>query len=172
VALLPDLSPATVDRLGEAVAAARRPGDVVVVSVHWGGNWGYPVPVAHRRFAHQLVDRAGVHVVHGHSSHHALGVEVHHGRLVLYGCGDLLTDYEGISGHEAYRGDLGGLYLADVDPDGELRRLRMVPTRVARFRLTAPDADDLARLANVLDRESAPLGARAEATDGGIELRW
>jgi poly-gamma-glutamate synthesis protein (capsule biosynthesis protein) len=38
-----------------------------------------------------------VDVVHGHSSHHCKGAEVYRGRLVLYGCGDLISDYEGIS---------------------------------------------------------------------------
>jgi poly-gamma-glutamate synthesis protein (capsule biosynthesis protein) len=28
------------------------------------------------------------------------------GKLVLYGCGDCINDYEGITGHERYRGDL------------------------------------------------------------------
>jgi len=27
-------------------------------------------------------------------------------RLILFGCGDFLTDYEGISGYEQFRGDL------------------------------------------------------------------
>lgn len=39
---------------------------------------------------------AGIDVVHGHSSHHAKGFEVHRGRLIVYGAGDLISDYEGI----------------------------------------------------------------------------
>lgn len=34
---------------------------------------------------------ARVDVVHGHSSHHTKGAEVYRGRLVLYGCGDLIS---------------------------------------------------------------------------------
>lgn len=48
---------------------SRRADDLVVVSVHWGGNWGYAVSRAEREFAHRLVD-GGVAVVHGHSAHH------------------------------------------------------------------------------------------------------
>jgi len=40
---------------------------------------------------------AGVDVVHGHSSHHAKGFEVYAGKLIIYGAGDLISDYEGIS---------------------------------------------------------------------------
>ena len=89
-----------------AVRAIERPGDVFVVSLHWGGNWGYGIPPAQADFAHALIDEAGVDVVWGHSSHHAKGIEVYHGKLVLYGAGDLINDYEGIAGHEEFRGDL------------------------------------------------------------------
>jgi poly-gamma-glutamate capsule biosynthesis protein CapA/YwtB (metallophosphatase superfamily) len=37
---LPDLSYATADEVTGRTQAAKRPGDVVVVSVHWGSNWG------------------------------------------------------------------------------------------------------------------------------------
>ena len=82
-----------------------------MVSVHWGGNWGYDVPRDQRRFAHRLLD-GGVHLVHGHSSHHPRPVEVHDGKAVLYGCGDLVNDYEGIDGFEEYRGELRLVYLS------------------------------------------------------------
>ncbi len=77
----------------------------MVVSIHWGGNWGYGIPGEQRQFAHRLIDQAGVDVVHGHYSHHAKGIEVYHDKLILYGCGDFLNDYEGISGQERFRGE-------------------------------------------------------------------
>jgi poly-gamma-glutamate capsule biosynthesis protein CapA/YwtB (metallophosphatase superfamily) len=104
VNLLPGLSSATAgDVLGQ-VQAAKRPGDIAVVSIHWGSNWGYGVDADQVRFTHQLID-GGVDVVHGHSSHHPRPIEVFRGKLILYGCGDCIDDYEGIPGHQAYRGD-------------------------------------------------------------------
>jgi poly-gamma-glutamate capsule biosynthesis protein CapA/YwtB (metallophosphatase superfamily) len=103
VGLLADLSDRAVQRVVQSVEAARRPGDVVVVSVHWGSNWGYEIPPEQVTFAHALIDVAGVDVVHGHSSHHVKGIEVYKDRLVLYGCGDFLNDYEGIRGYEQFR---------------------------------------------------------------------
>jgi poly-gamma-glutamate capsule biosynthesis protein CapA/YwtB (metallophosphatase superfamily) len=73
-------------------------GDIVVASIHWGGNWGYRIPSAHIAFAHALIDKSQVDVIHGHSSHHPIGLEVYKGKLVIYGCGDFINDYEGISG--------------------------------------------------------------------------
>lgn len=174
VALLPDLSQDTVERIAGVVQSSARPEDIVVVSLHWGENWGYEIPPDRRRFAHQLIDRAGVHVVHGHSSHHPLGIEVYQGRLILYGCGDLLTDYEGIEGYEQYRGDLGALYLPTIDNDsGILQRLELVPTKVERFQLTRPPADDVRWLASTLHREGAPLGTTVATSDNGrLVVDW
>lgn len=56
VALLPDLSEASVQRLAAHIARYRRsPLDRVVVSIHWGGNWVPAVPQQHRAFAHRCV---------------------------------------------------------------------------------------------------------------------
>lgn len=174
VAMLGDLSETQVERIAGLVRGSARPGDVVVVSLHWGGNWGHRIPTEHRRFAHALIERAGVHVVHGHSSHHPLGIEVHRGRLILYGCGDLLSDYEGIGGHESYRGDLGALYLASIDPtSGAVQDLTLVPSKVERFQLTRPPTDDIAWMAETLTREGSALGtAVVRADDGLLHLRW
>lgn len=68
VNLLPDLSSRTAGRVAEMVRRVKRPGDLVVLSIHWGGNWGYSIAPEERQFAHRLVDEAGVDVIHGHSS--------------------------------------------------------------------------------------------------------
>jgi poly-gamma-glutamate capsule biosynthesis protein CapA/YwtB (metallophosphatase superfamily) len=73
-----------------------------VVSIHWGPNWGYEVPQAQQDFAYTLIDHHGVNIIHGHSSHHVKGIEIHRSRPIFYGCGDLLTDYEGIEGYEFF----------------------------------------------------------------------
>lgn len=172
VALLPDLSDATADKLAGAMAADHRAGDIRVVSVHWGGNWGYRVPDDHRRFAHRLVD-AGVHVVHGHSSHHPRPAEVYRGGLVLYGCGDLVNDYEGIGGYEGFRDDLRLLYLARLDTGtGALRSLRMLPFQSRRLTLRRAERADVEWLARTLDEVCRRYGtSMVAATDGALELR-
>ncbi len=58
----------------------RRADDIAVASIHWGANWGFQIPGAHRLFAHALIDRAGIDIVHGHSSHHPRAAEVYRGR--------------------------------------------------------------------------------------------
>jgi poly-gamma-glutamate capsule biosynthesis protein CapA/YwtB (metallophosphatase superfamily) len=172
VNLLRDLSEQTLDAIAHQAAAAKRPGDLLVASLHWGGNWGYPVPDDHRRFAHGLIDRAGFDVVHGHSSHHAKGIEIYRDKLILYGCGDFLNDYEGIEGYERYRDDLAVAYLATCTPTGELRALALLAFCIRRFCLKQAAPADVAWLQATLDRESMKLGTRVVAADGWLAARW
>jgi poly-gamma-glutamate synthesis protein (capsule biosynthesis protein) len=150
------------------IDSVAKPGDLVVASIHWGGNWGYAIPGAHRSFAHDLIDRAGVHLVHGHSSHHPLGIEVYRDRPILYGCGDLINDYEGIAGHEEYQPDLGFLYLVTMGAtDGRLQRLELVPVRMRRFRLELASGREKAWLHETQTRLGKPLGTRLDTTPEG-----
>ena len=143
VNLLHDPGARGADAIVRQVRSSARPGDLVVVSIHWGSNWGYRVESEQRAFAHRLIDSGAVHLVHGHSSHHPRPIEVYRDRLILYGCGDLLNDYEGIEGHESYRADLALMYFPSFDAgQGRLLRLLMVPMRIRRFRLEKADAGD------------------------------
>src|SRR5512139_3900650 len=173
IALLDDLSAASIEHVARAIAAHKRSGDLAIVSLHWGPNWGFGIEQEERRFAHALLDVAGADLVHGHSSHHVKGIEVHQGKLILYGCGDLLTDYEGISGYEAWRGELGLMYFPTLDASGRLQELVMTPTCVRHLRVNRADAEQTAWLAATLTREGGSLGtAAAREPDGTLRLRW
>jgi poly-gamma-glutamate synthesis protein (capsule biosynthesis protein) len=169
--VLPDLSEATARRVLQRVQAVKRARDIVVASIHWGDNWGYEVPPAHRRFAHSLLD-GGVDIVHGHSSHHVRPIERHRGKLILYGCGDVLNDYEGIPGHESFRDDLALMYFPTVDAaSGRLESLRMTPMQIRNLRLNRACAVDADWIARTVARISRPFGAHVElAPDGTLAL--
>ena len=147
-------------RAVEHIRAHRRPGDLTVVSIHWGPSWVGPVPASHRRIAHYLIGAGAADVVHGHSSHHPLPAEVHQGKLILYGCGDLINDYEGILQASPGRSDLVCLYAVTLEKDGRLRDLEVLPFRLERFRLRRLAGKDRARLADFINQRSQPLGTR------------
>jgi poly-gamma-glutamate capsule biosynthesis protein CapA/YwtB (metallophosphatase superfamily) len=172
VHVIPALSDAAADELCRRMLQARQPGDLIVVSAHWGGNWGYHVADDQIRFAHRLVD-GGVHMVHGHSSHHPRPIEVYRGKLILYGCGDLVDDYEGIRGHDQYRHDLRLLYLPRLNPtSGELVELRMAPLQARQMRLHRASRRDAVWLRAVLDKASRRFGSRIDlGSDGTLSLR-
>jgi poly-gamma-glutamate synthesis protein (capsule biosynthesis protein) len=171
--LLPARPTAAVAEVRERVESARRDGDIVVVSLHWGGNWGHRVPASERELAYGLVEQARVDLVHGHSSHHPKAIEVYRGKLILYGCGDLLTDYEGISGYEEFRGELSCLYFAHLEASGKLAELTMAPTCMRRLRVNRASDADARWLADSLDRQCRSFGTRVERrADGSLALRW
>ncbi|MGH8496000.1 MAG: CapA family protein [Gammaproteobacteria bacterium] len=174
VNLLEHLGERSVRRVADLVETHRRERDLVLVSIHWGDNWGYEIPPDHRRFAHALIDTAHVDAIHGHSSHHPLAIEIYRERPILYGCGDLLNDYEGIPGYESFRGDLSLLYFLRFHAtSGTLSGLDMSPQQVLRFRLSRPGLSDTEWLRDTLDRECEPFGCRVELrADGGLRLRW
>lgn len=162
------------ERLATDIERTRRPGDLVIASIHWGGNWGYEIPDAHREFAHALIDEAQVDAIHGHSSHHPLGIEIYRDRPILYGCGDFINDYEGIGGREEFRGDLSLMYFPRFElATGRLVRLRLVPCRIQRFRLHPASEAETEWFRMTLDRESASLGSRVvAAADGTLDVVW
>jgi poly-gamma-glutamate capsule biosynthesis protein CapA/YwtB (metallophosphatase superfamily) len=137
--------------------ATRRPGDLVVASIHWGANRVEHIPDAHRRTARYLVEAGAVDVIHGHSAHHPLGAEVHQGKLILYGCGDLINDYEGITPGRADRLDLVCLHCATLASDGSLHRLDIIPFQLHRFRLRRPGREDREWLRASINRLAIPL---------------
>lgn len=163
-----------VDHIADKAEAVKRQNDVVVASIHWGGNWGYEIPSAQREFAHALIEKAGVDVVHGHSSHHMKGIEVYESKLILYGCGDFLNDYEGIGGYEGFRDDLSLMYFVSVEPStGNLVAVKMIPMRVKRFSLHRASWGDALWLKAILDREGREFATRTEIDeDHTLTLCW
>lgn len=174
IAVLRSLDAAAAQHVLSSVQAQRRHGDLVVVSLHWGGNWVDEVPAAHRVFARRLIDIGAADLVHGHSSHHPLPMEVHAGKLILYGCGDLINDYEGIDPPGRLRPDVGCLYAATLSAaDGSLLALEIVPLQLRRFRLERPDPLVRQELHRMLDAGCRRLGTRLEADPGGSwQLAW
>ncbi|MFR9749622.1 CapA family protein [Nocardia sp. 004] len=131
--------------------------DVAIVSVHWGPNWGYGVARSEIQFAHGLID-AGVDLVHGHSAHHPRPIEIYRGKPILYGCGDVIDDYEGIRGHERYRTDLHLLYLVSVDLG--VVQVRLVPLRIRHMCLEWASPSESRWLCDTIEYISRGFGTR------------
>ncbi|MBS3650229.1 CapA family protein [Pseudaminobacter sp. 19-2017] len=170
VNFLRSLGPGSGTKIAADIEAWRQPGDLVLVSLHWGPNWGYDIPQLHQAFARELIDRARVDIVHGHSSHHPLAIEVHAGKLILYGCGDFINDYEGISGYAEYRPNLVLAYFVELDPRGRLLALELAPFRLQRFQLVRASPSETAWLCRVLDRECRRFRGHMRMGDSGLRL--
>lgn len=174
VNLLKDLSDKTVQHIKEKVAEVKQPRDIVVASIHWGSNWGYAIPSNQAAFAHKLIDDAGLDVIHGHSSHHVKGIEVYKDKLIIYGSGDFLNDYEGIGGYEEFRADLALMYFVSVDPStGKLVHLHMTPMQIKHLKANRASRADALWLRDTLNREGKKFGTRVEWNkDNTLTLQW
>lgn len=141
----------------ESVALAREHSvvDLLIVSAHWGGNWGAEVPPSHRAFAHALVD-AGADVVFGHSPHIVRGVEVYRGRPILYSAGDFVDDY---AVDPVDRNDRSFVFVLRTE-DAVPTELRLHPTEIVDLhaRLAGRHA---AEIAAAMAQRCAALGTRA-----------
>lgn len=161
VNLIRNTSAASADTVAGNVARFKQAGDIAVVSIHWGSNWGYEVAEDQILFARRLID-GGVDLIHGHSSHHPRPIEVYRGKLILYGCGDFIDDYEGISGHESFP-DVRVAYFASIDTaTGALIDLELVPMTAHKMSLITASPADQATLRDLLASCSADFGTTFE----------
>ncbi len=174
VNLLTELSLKQVAELQKEILKIKQPGDLVIFSIHWGSNWGYGIPQEQREFAHLLIDQAQVDLVYGHSSHHLKAFEVYQGKLIFYGCGDFLDDYEGIGGFESFRSDLRLMYFLEINPDNaSIVSLRLVPLKIQRFQLQHASRKDADWLCQVLNQQGQKFGTQVKLNqDNSISLQF
>jgi poly-gamma-glutamate synthesis protein (capsule biosynthesis protein) len=124
-----------------------------IFSIHWGPNWGYEISEEERNFARRLIDEANIDIVFGHSSHHFKGIETYKGKLIIYGAGDFINDYEGIGGYEEFRGDLVLGYVVEIE-NLKINKLILLPFHIKKFRLNYCTDEEVDWIFNVLKRES------------------
>lgn len=157
-------------RVAAAIGAVKRPGDFAIASIHWGDNWGFQVSRDQLAFARRAIEEAGVDLLHGHSSHHPRQMAVHRGKLILFGCGDLINDYEGIARHRDQRPDLVALYRVQLAGTA-LAAVEILPFRLRRFRLQRASAEEAAWLAARVNAHSGPFNtAWQPAGEGRLRL--
>ncbi|MEJ2133134.1 MAG: poly-gamma-glutamate biosynthesis protein, partial [Gammaproteobacteria bacterium] len=93
---------------------------------------------------------------------------------IIYGCGDLINDYDGIPGYEEFRSDLTLMYFMTVDPtQARLTRFEMIPMQTRALRLRRPSRSDVGWLATMLSREGERFGTRVEPLGSrALALHW
>jgi poly-gamma-glutamate synthesis protein (capsule biosynthesis protein) len=115
-------------RLFEIVHDTQKEVDLLIVSAHWGPNWGHRPRRNHIPFGHALIDR-GADIVFGHSCHVFQGIEIYQGRLILYSTGDFIDDY---AVDEVERNDESFIFMVQMEKE-KITRLHLYPTLVRNF---------------------------------------
>lgn len=123
-----DVEDSRAKKLFDLIKGARRKASIIIVSAHWGPNWGYrPVP-EHIPFGHALID-AGADIVFGHSCHVFQGVEVYRKRPIIYSAGNFVDDY---AVDEVERNDESFIFMAHTE-GAQIRRMSLRPTIIDNF---------------------------------------
>lgn len=122
------LDNARMHRLLDLVETARDRVDFLVVSAHWGANWGTSPPTKHREVGMALLD-AGADIVFGNSAHVLRGVELWRQGAIIYGSGDFVNDY---LAHPLERNDESCVWKLDVAPGG-LEKISLYPIVIRKL---------------------------------------
>lgn len=158
VFLLESLNSDALKRVSALIEKHREKDDTVIVSIHWGDNWGYQVDASNIKFAHALIDYAGVNIIHGHSSHHPRPIEIYKGCPILYGCGDFINDYEGIRNYEEFHPELCNMYFISFEMKPfKFLRLELDCLKMKRFRLIQASVSELNWMHETLNRICMPF---------------
>lgn len=147
------------------VQAVRSVSDLVIVSAHWGPNWGRTPLPEHVGAAHRLIE-AGADVVFGHSPHILRGIEVYRERPILYSCGNFVDDY---AVDEDERNDESGIFTIECEPQ-RVRRVLFTPTVIARFQARLVRGVDRTRIVDEMRALCAGLGTGAGEAPEGLEI--
>ncbi len=143
-------------RLFDLVRKTKEQADLVIVSAHWGGNWGYQPEPGHVPFARMLVD-SGADIVFGHSCHVFRGIEIYRDRLILYGTGDFVNDY---AVDEVERNDESFIFVVRTE-SSRITGLTLYPTVVSHMQARLAGPRDAVVIADRMQRLCEKLGTES-----------
>lgn len=151
--------------LFDVVSRARSQADIVVVSAHWGPNWGYEPLAEHVRFAHRLID-AGADIIFGHSGHVFRGIELYKRRTIIYCAGDFVDDY---AVDEVERNDESFVFILETSK-GRVSRILLHPTLIAGYQARLAQGEDAVRIGEKMMQLCLGLGTAARWCDSNTRL--
>jgi poly-gamma-glutamate capsule biosynthesis protein CapA/YwtB (metallophosphatase superfamily) len=149
------LRPEVLRRVERAVSAVREAGvDTVLFSNHWGPNMVQRPKAIFRRFARAVID-LGVDIYYGHSAHVFQGVEIYHGKPILYDTGDFIDDY---AVNRELRNDWSFFFRVSVE-EGRLERLDLILVKLSYARVDLAKGGEREMILDRMERLSAEMGA-------------
>ena len=160
-----DVSDERAGRLFETVRETRKRNNLVVVSAHWGPNWGYEPLAAHVRFGHALIE-AGTDIVFGHSGHVFRGIELYKGCPIMYCTGNFIDDY---AVDEVDRNDESFIFMLEMD-GARMTRMTLRPTVITGCQARMAQGERARVIALKMTRLCERLGTRSRWLDARTTL--
>lgn len=152
-----DLADRRTQNLLDLVKMGRTQVDLMVVSAHWGPNWGYQPLPEHRELSHELI-QAGADIVFGHSPHVFRGVEVYQGGVIMYSCGDFVDDY---AVDEVEPNDQSFIFVIETEKK-TVKKLLLYPTIISDFQARLAKGGEARNTAKKMQELCKALGTEAQ----------
>lgn len=159
-----DLKDRRAQNILDIVRRERSAVDLLIVSAHWGSNWGYAPEKGHVAFAHALIE-AGASVVFGHSCHVFRGIEFYRGSPIFYSAGNFVDDY---AVDPIERNDEAFIYVMEVR-DGIVDSVRLHPTLIRNCQARRAEGVRQMAIVQKMQELCAALGSSA---DWNSERQW
>jgi poly-gamma-glutamate synthesis protein (capsule biosynthesis protein) len=151
-----DVEDGRAKKLLEIVRHTRKEVDLLIVSAHWGPNWGYRPRQNHLPFGHALIDQ-GAHIVFGHSCHVFQGIEIYQGRPILYSTADFIDDY---AVDEIERNDESFIFMVEMEEE-KIIKLHLYPTLIRNFQARLAARSEAPKVARKMKNLCAELNTPA-----------
>jgi len=151
----------TLKSVRETINRSRAAGaDVVIFSIHWGANMVERPSPEFKEFAHAVMD-ASADVFHGHSAHLFQGIEIWHGKPIIYDAGDFVDDY---SVDPVLRNDLGLIFRLLVE-EKRVKYMQLLPVVISNCEVNLATGSHRAAIIQRISALSADLGTVVRSTD-------
>jgi poly-gamma-glutamate capsule biosynthesis protein CapA/YwtB (metallophosphatase superfamily) len=166
-------------RAQDKIAALRNEVDILCASIHWGYGAAEDLAEYQRPLAHALVE-AGADVVFGHHVHAVQGIEIYHGKPILYSPGNFVGRQ--IPEDPARLTELAERLIAAMSPDGYIALLSYDETGLSSLELVATSMDEhglpllatgevMTRVYHRIARLSAKLGTKVDRREDRIVVQ-
>jgi poly-gamma-glutamate synthesis protein (capsule biosynthesis protein) len=153
-------------RIANAIAEARAQGaNLVVFSNHWGANFVERPSSMFRGFARRVIE-LGADIYYGHSAHICQGIEIHHGKAILYDTGNFIDDY---AVHPLLRNDRSCLFKVMFDQK-KLCRIEMLPVSLSVAHVALARGAEFEAICTRMEMLSAEFGTKLMRRDD--RLAW
>lgn len=129
----------------------------VILSIHLMSNWGYEIPNYIFYALHYLIDHGRIDLIHGHSSHHFRPVEIYKGKLIIFGAGDIVDDYQIIPSPEQYLPWARLVYYPFYDENNRLQTLVISGYKMDNFKLHDLSSEEMKQVEKKINQICKPF---------------
>jgi poly-gamma-glutamate capsule biosynthesis protein CapA/YwtB (metallophosphatase superfamily) len=144
-----------VGRVSADIKALRPKVDILIITLHWGPNMRQRPTREFIDFAHAMVE-SGADIIHGHSAHLFQGIEIYHGKLIMYDTGDFIDDY---AVDEQLRNDRSFLFQVTI-ADKEIKAVQLIPVIIQNMQVNVAQGEEAHAILSHMQQLSGEFGTK------------